>query len=196
MVLSSESAYQVTFNHHLYSLPIRPGAGGVRLVKVDFIHNPLLMRDVAVEANRYLNHNISNEIEVIVTPECRCITLATQLAFMNGCQIVMLRKSLTADEELHPYWSDTYRSHTHNEPVEFYLTEEKANLMKGKKVLVLDDISSTGKTFITIHNILKKIGVQASFFAIFDEDYEKDKGLADLPSYYFLRTLPVPDRDE
>lgn len=101
MAPSPESTYKVEFNHHVYTLPVYQGAGGSSLIKVDFIHNPYLMHDAAVEANRYMNHNISNHIDIIVTPECRCITLATQLAFMNGCQVIMLRKSLSADEERH-----------------------------------------------------------------------------------------------
>lgn len=196
MVYASESIYQVEFNHHAYTLPVCPGAGGISLVKVDFIHNPYLMYDAAVEANRYMNHNISNHIDIIVTPECRCITLATQLAFMNGCQVIMLRKSLSADEEQRPFWSGTYQSRTHNRPEHLYLTEDKARMMAGKQVLVLDDVSSTGKTFIAIHNVLENVNVRASFFAIFDEDCEKDKQLATLPSYYFLKTLPVPDYSE
>ena len=69
-------------------------------------------------------------------------------------------------------------------------------MMEGKQVLVLDDVSSTGKTLISIHNVLENVNVRASFFAIFDEDCEKDKRLATLPSYYFLKTLPVPDYSE
>ena len=181
MAPSPESTYKVEFNHHVYTLPVCQGAGGSSLIKVDFIHNPYLMHDAAVEANRYMNHNISNHIDIIVTPECRCITLATQLAFMNGCQVIMLRKSLSADEEQHPFWSGTYQSRTHNGLEHLYLTEDKARMMEGKQVLVLDDVSSTGKTLIAIHNVLENVNVRASFFAIFDEDCEKDKRLATLP---------------
>lgn len=183
--------YQVEFNRHVYDLPVQKAADGSSLVQVDFIHRPGFMHDAAVDANRYMNRYISNTIDVIVTPECRCITLATQLAFMNGCQIVMLRKSLLAGEKLHPYWTGTYQPRTHSEPISLYLTEKKATLLKGKKILVLDDVSSTGKTLIAIHELLSKAGINASyFFSIFDDDCEKDIGLASLPSYYFLKSLP------
>ena len=52
MAPSPESTYKVEFNHHVYTLPVCQGAGGSSLIKVDFIHNPYLMHDAAVEANR------------------------------------------------------------------------------------------------------------------------------------------------
>ena len=55
MAPSPESTYKVEFNHHVYTLPVCQGAGGSSLIKVDFIHNPYLMHDAAVEANRYMN---------------------------------------------------------------------------------------------------------------------------------------------
>ena len=60
---------------------------------------------------------------------------------MNGCQVIMLRKSLSADEEQHPFWSGTYQSRTHNGLEHLYLTERQARMMEGKQVLVLDDVS-------------------------------------------------------
>ena len=64
-------------------------------------------------------------------------------------------QTLSADEEQHPFWSGTYQSRTHNGLEHLYLTEDKARMMEGNKS-VLDDVSSTGKTFIAIHNVLKK----------------------------------------
>ncbi|OKY54701.1 phosphoribosyltransferase family protein [Megasphaera cerevisiae] len=186
------NVWTVCFNHHSYDLPIKKISVSTSIAIVDFIHCVSFMHDVAIEANRYMNHNISNAVDIIVTPECRCVTLATQLALMNGCQLVMLRKSLKAYD--HPdtaYCSGPCQSLIALKPSQLYLTQDQAAMMKGKRVLVLDDVASTGRTFIALNKLLCQAGIKADFFAIFDEDSVKDPLFAALPSYYFLRTLPV-----
>ena len=59
------------------------------------------------------------------------------------------------------------------------------------RVLVVDDVASTGDTFIAIHELLHKGGITADYFAIFNEDSPKESQFALLPSYYFLKSLPI-----
>lgn len=186
-----DQTYSVTFNRHQYELPIHRIKPPYGIALMDLIHNPQMMQDVAVEANRYINRNIGNNIDIIVTPECRCITLVTALALMNGCEVVMLRKSVKVYDEAAPYWSVQCQSMTSQEPSRLYLTEKKARLMQGKRILVMDDVASTGETFIAIHNLLALANLKADFFAIFNEDSIKESNFAILPSYYFLKTLPI-----
>jgi len=186
-----DQIYTVTFNHHDYPLSIHNLDDDFGIALIDLIHQPQMMRDVAVEANRYINKNIGNDIDIIVTPECRSITLVTALALMNGCEIVMLRKALKTYEENGLYWSVQCKSMTSSHPSNLFLTEEKAALMKNKRVLVLDDVASTGETFIAIHSLLSQVEIKADFFAIFNEDSVKESNFASLPSYYFLKTLPI-----
>ena len=39
-----------------------------------------------------------------------------------------------------------------------YLTEEDANLMKGKRVLIVDDVISTGKSLEALEKLVEKAG--------------------------------------
>ncbi len=97
--------------------------------------------------------------EVLVTAEAKSIPLAHALsAAMNNLPYVVLRKTLK------PYMGDALKSETLSittgEPQTLFLDEKDRVLMQGKRVVLVDDVISTGSTLQGMRLIVNKAGAQ------------------------------------
>lgn len=107
--------------------------------------------------------------DVLVTAEAKAIPLAHSLSLhMNKLPYVVLRKSYK------PYMGDALQSETLSittgEPQTLYLDEKDRTLVKGKRVIILDDVISTGSTLQGMRLILGKAGANViAEAAIFTE---------------------------
>ena len=95
--------------------------------------------------------------EVIVTAEAKAIPIAHAVSYeMNNLPYVVLRKSLK------PYMGDALKSETLSittgKPQELYLDEKDRALIDGKRVVILDDVISTGSTLQGMRLIMQKAG--------------------------------------
>ncbi len=105
---------------------------------------------------------------MLVTPEAKSIPLAHGLAVEMKLPYVVLRKSYK------PYMGDALRSETLSittgEPQTLYLDEKDRDLIKGKRVALIDDVISTGSTLQGMRLIMDKAGATiAAEAAIFTE---------------------------
>jgi adenine phosphoribosyltransferase len=106
--------------------------------------------------------------DVLVTAEAKSIPLAHALAVETNQPYVVLRKSYK------PYMGNALRSETLSittgQPQVLILDEKDAELIKGKKVVVVDDVISTGSTLQGIRLILDQAGAEVvAEAAIFTE---------------------------
>lgn len=97
------------------------------------------------------------QADVLVTAEAKSIPLAHAVSVaMNYKPYVVLRKSYK------PYMGDALKSETLSittgKPQELYLDEKDRELIQGKRVVVLDDVISTGSTLEGMRTILNKAG--------------------------------------
>jgi adenine phosphoribosyltransferase len=97
--------------------------------------------------------------DVLVTAEAKSIPLAHALSVeMNYLPYVVLRKSYK------PYMGDALQSETLSittgQPQTLYLDEKDRNLIKGKKVAIVDDVISTGSTLQGMRLIMQKAGAE------------------------------------
>jgi adenine phosphoribosyltransferase len=96
------------------------------------------------------------EYDVIVTAEAKSIPLAHELSSITSKPYVILRKSYK------PYMGNALRAETLSittgKPQTLYLDEKDRNLMDGKRVLIVDDVISTGSTLQGMHLIIEKAG--------------------------------------
>lgn len=94
--------------------------------------------------------------EVIVTAETKSIPLAHDLSAVMGIPYVVLRKSYK------PYMGDALSSETLSittgAPQTLYLDEKDRELISGKRVVIVDDVISTGSTLQGMRLILNKAG--------------------------------------
>jgi adenine phosphoribosyltransferase len=95
--------------------------------------------------------------DVLVTAEAKSIPLAYALsAILNNMPYVVLRKSYK------PYMGEALQSETLSittgQPQTLYLDEKDRELINGKRVVLVDDVISTGSTLQGMRLIVQKAG--------------------------------------
>jgi len=96
------------------------------------------------------------DYDVLVTAEAKSIPLAHALSVETKKPYVVLRKSYK------PYMGAALQAETLSittgQPQILILDEKDVEMMKGKKVIILDDVISTGSTLQGMRMILSKAG--------------------------------------
>ena len=94
--------------------------------------------------------------DVILTAETKSIPIAHELAKVTQKPYVVLRK------EYKPYMGEAIKAETLSittgKPQHLFLDEKDINCLKGKQVVLLDDVISTGSTLQGMHLITEKAG--------------------------------------
>lgn len=98
----------------------------------------------------------SLDYDVIVTAEAKSIPLAHALSRITHKPYVILRKSYK------PYMGDALQAETLSittgKPQTLFLDVKDRELMSGKKVLIVDDVISTGSTLQGMRLVIEKAG--------------------------------------
>src|SRR6266508_3166736 len=110
----------------------------------------------------------NNEYDVLVTAEAKSIPLAYALSVETKKPYVVLRKAYK------PYMGDALKAETLSittgQPQTLILDEKDIELMKGKKVVIVDDVISTGSTLQGMKMVIDKAGASVvAEAAIFTE---------------------------
>jgi adenine phosphoribosyltransferase len=125
------------------------------------------------------------DFDILVTAEAKSIPLAHALSVETGKTYVILRKAYK------PYMGDALKAETLSittgQPQTLYLDEKDRDLMKGKRVVILDDVISTGSTLQGMRMLLEKAGAEVVGEAAIFTEGERAKW-ADIIS---LGHLPV-----
>lgn len=94
--------------------------------------------------------------DAIMTPEAKSIPIAHMLAKVTNKPYIVLRK------EFKPYLGDAIRAETLSittgKPQHLMLDEKDLPLVQGKRVVLLDDVISTGSTLQGMRLIVDKAG--------------------------------------
>jgi adenine phosphoribosyltransferase len=113
------------------------------------------------------------DFDVLVTAEAKSIPLAHALSVETGKPYVILRKSYK------PYMGDALQSETLSittgKPQTLFLDEKDRYLVKDNKVLIVDDVISTGSTLQGMRLILEKAGAKISAEAAILTEGERAK---------------------
>jgi len=113
------------------------------------------------------------EYDILVTAEAKSIPLAYALSVETKKPYVVLRKSYK------PYMGDALMadtlSITTGQPQTLILDEKDRELITGRKVVIVDDVISTGSTLQGIRMILDKAGAQVAGEAAILTEGEKSK---------------------
>ncbi len=138
---------------------------GVRIAILNILGDTELVQAVSKALAEKLR---AYAIDALVTPEAKSIPLAHGLAVEMQLPYIVLRKSYK------PYMGDALRSETLSittgEPQTLYLDEKDRDLIKGKRVALIDDVISTGSTLQGMRLIMDKAGAKiAAEAAIFTE---------------------------
>ncbi len=139
---------------------------GVRIAILNILGDTELVEAASVELAKRL---WEYKPDVLVTAEAKSIPLAHGLSTkMQHLPYVVLRKAYK------PYMGDALQSETLSittgAPQTLFLDEKDRGLVAGKRVVLLDDVISTGSTLQGMRLILSKAGAQVvAEAAIFTE---------------------------
>lgn len=125
------------------------------------------------------------EFDYILTPEAKSIPLAYEMSRQSGKPYVVARKGVKV--YMGNPVSVTVRSITTQKEQTLYLGEDEVNLIKGKKVLVVDDVISTGESLAAVRTLVQNAGgIEAAACAVLAEG-----DAADRDDIIFLEPLPL-----
>ena len=125
------------------------------------------------------------EFDVIVTAESKGIPLAFEMARQSGKPYIVARKSVKLYMQ-NPV-SVKLKSITTASEQTLYLGGDKTDLIKGKRVLVVDDVISTGESLIALEKLIERIGGEI----VAKEAVLAEGGAADRDDIIFLEKLPL-----
>jgi adenine phosphoribosyltransferase len=164
--MTAFETYPVTVagvTRHLRLFEIKPG---VKIAILNILGDTEFVEAVSNELTPLI---AAKHPDILVTAEAKSIPLAHAISTrMNNMPYVVLRKSFK------PYMGDALQSETLSittgAPQTLYLDEKDRGLVAGKKVIILDDVISTGSTLQGMRLILGKAGAEViAEAAIFTE---------------------------
>lgn len=125
------------------------------------------------------------DFDVILTPEAKSIPLAYEMSRQSGKPYIVARKGVKV------YMGDplcvSVRSITTNKLQELYLGDSDVEFIKGKKVLIVDDVISTGESLIAVRKLVSEAGgIEAASCAVLAEG-----DAAQRDDIVFLEPLPL-----
>lgn len=128
---------------------------GLRIAILNILGDTELVQTCAVALAQKLE---GVDYDILVTAEAKSIPIAYALSVTTGKPYVILRKSYK------PYMGEALQSETLSittgEPQTLYLDEKDRQLINHNKVIILDDVISTGSTLQGMHMILEKAGAE------------------------------------
>ena len=125
------------------------------------------------------------EFDYILTPEAKSIPLAYEMSRQSGKPYVVARKGVKV--YMGNPVSVTVRSITTQKEQTLYLGEDEVELIKGKRVLIVDDVISTGESLAAVRSLVEKAGgIEAAACSVLAEG-----DAADRTDIIFLEKLPL-----
>lgn len=126
---------------------------GLRIALLNILGDTELVQACARELARRLQ---TIDFDVLVTAEAKSIPLAHALSVETRKPYVVLRKTYK------PYMGEALRAETLSittgQPQLLVLDEKDLDLLKGSKIVILDDVISTGSTLQGMRMIIERAG--------------------------------------
>ena len=130
------------------------------------------------------------EYDYIITAEAKGIPLAHEMARQTGAKKYFLARK-APKLYMQGVFSVSVKSITTAKEQTLYLDTADAELMKGKKILLVDDVISTGESLHALEALVEKAGgVIAGRMAILAEGEAQER-----PDLIYLEKLPLFNPD-
>ena len=133
---------------------------------------------------------VAPEYDYIITAEAKGIPLAHEMARQTGAPKYFLARK-GAKLYMTGVFESTVKSITTAKEQTLYLDVTDAELMKGKKILLVDDVISTGESLHALEVLVEKAGgIIAGRMAILAEGEAQER-----PDLIYLEKLPLFNPD-
>ena len=151
-------------------LPLFEVAPGLRIAVLNILGDTELVRACAAEMRGRLDGVV---YEVLVTAEAKSIPLIYALAAETNKPYIVLRKTYK------PYMGKTISAETVSittgNPQHLYLDEKDRAMLEGRRVVLVDDVISTGSTLKGMRQVMELAGAEVvAELAVFTEGDESD----------------------
>lgn len=161
--------------------PLFEVAPGVRIAIFNMLGDTYVVKAAAAALAEKLKETPAN---VLVTAEAKSIPLIYEMSALMGLPYVVLRKNYKS------YMGDAISAETVSittgAPQTLYLDEKDRAIIQGQRVILIDDVISTGSTLKGMESVVNKAGgAIAQIAAVFTE------GEADWSHVVALGNLPV-----
>jgi len=161
----SQETYVVEVAGVVRHLPLFEVKPGLRIAILNILGDTELVEAVARELGGRL---AGMQYDLLVTAEAKSIPLLHALSVVTGKPYVVLRKAYK------PYMGQALQAETLSittgQPQTLYLDEKDRGLIRGKRVVLVDDVISTGSTLQGMRLVMSKAGAEvAAESAIFTE---------------------------
>jgi len=180
--MSNRETYTVKVAGLVRHFPLFEVQPGVRIAIFNMLGDTYVVKASAAALAELLK---DMPADVLVTAEAKSIPLIYEMSALMGLPYVVLRKQYKT------YMGDAISAETHSittgNTQTLYLDEKDRDLVKGKKVILIDDVVSTGSTLNAMKHVIDKAeGDLIQVAAIFtegDSDWSEVIALDHLPVY-------------
>ena len=153
--MSDPESYSIEIaglKRNLRLFQIKPG---LRIAILNILGDTELVQACARALSKPLN---DVKFDVLVTAEAKSIPLAYALSVEMKKPFIVLRKTYK------PYMGDALKAETLSittgQPQTLIMDEKDREMMKGKKVVIVDDVISTGSTLQGMRMVIEKAGAK------------------------------------
>jgi adenine phosphoribosyltransferase len=163
--MTDRETYKVDVAGVTRELPLFEVAPGVRIAILNILGDTELVQAAAGALSDEIREL---DADVLVTAETKSIPLVHELSARLGLPYVVLRK------QYRPYMGDALAVETHSittgAPQTLYLDEKDRDLLDGKRVILVDDVISTGSTLEAMRKVVEEAcGTTVAETAVFTE---------------------------
>jgi adenine phosphoribosyltransferase len=180
--MSERETYTVELAGLTRHLPLFEVAPGVRIAVFNMLGDTYVAKAAAAALAERLK---DTQADVLLTAEAKSMPLVYEMSALMGLPYAVLRKSYKTymGEALS---ADTM-SITTGKTQTLYLDEKDLERIRGKQVIIVDDVVSTGSTLQGMQRIVSMAGGSvANIAAVFtegDEDWSQIVSLGNLPVF-------------
>ncbi|MDD6214189.1 MAG: phosphoribosyltransferase family protein [Firmicutes bacterium] len=179
--------YKVKLNGTEYGLPIVQIKDGLSIAVFDMLSSVKMSQDASKALYEKLKASDIelSKIDTVISAETKGIILAYQISEYLDCDMVIMRKE---QKIYHPNVTrgavDTYTTRNRHY---LYLDNNQIPKLRGKNVLIVDDVVSTGSSLLAIESILSEVGANICGKAFVFAEGEA----ADRDDIIFVNSLPL-----
>ena len=173
--------YEINIAGLMRELPIVQIADNMAIASFVLLGDSQLVIKAASELKPQLP-----EVDYLITAEAKGIPLVQELARLLGMDRYFVARKSIKPYMVNPFVTEVYSITTQKKQI-LCLDEVEANMIAGKRVLIVDDVISTGESLKAMEALVKKAGgIVAGKAAILAEGDAAKR--ADI---IFLESIPV-----